>query len=491
MPRSGRRGDAAAVAPSSKAVAAAAGPSLLAGVRDRLDSIAHHSPSRFAVAIFTTIIFVWTTLLAMPFSSATGEWTPFHVALFTAVSTICVTGLTVVDMGTFWSPFGNVVVFVGIEVGAVGVLTLASVMGAIATRRLGLRQRLMVASDQNAMRVHAGPVSESQAIRLGEIGGMLATVAISLLIIETVIALFILPVLLGVQPNVWIAIAESFYYAASAFTNTGFTPNTEGLEPFKNNVWMLGCLATAVFAGSLGFPVIFALARWARHRQRFSVHVKLTVLTTVVLFGIGWIVIYLLEFDNPATFGEFDPWMRPLQAGFLSAMTRSGGFATIDIAQTSPSTMLVLDMLMFVGGGSASTAGGIKVTTLAILFLAAVAEARGIKDIQAYGRRIPTDVLRLAVSVAMWGATIVAISSILLMHFSGASLSHALFDSISAFATCGLSSGLTQALPESGTYVLSATMWLGRVGTVTMAAALASSETKQLYRLPEERIIVG
>ena len=465
--------------------------SLLGRIRDRIDNLAHHSPSRFAVAIFSSIILLWAFLLWMPFSSATGEFTPFHEALFTAVSTICVTGLTVVDMSTHWSPIGNVLVFVGIEVGAIGVLTLASIMGAIVARRLGLRQRLMAASDQNAMRLHAGPVAESQAVRLGEIGGMLATVAASLLIIEIVIALLIIPSLLSHGMPPMQAIADGFYYAASAFTNTGFTPNPEGVALFKDDVWILGCLATAVFAGSLGFPVIFALARFVRRRQRLSVHVKLTVTTTVILFGFGWIMLYLLEFDNPATFGAFEPWMRPIQAGFLSAMTRSGGFSTIDIAEASPAAMLVMDMLMFVGGGSASTAGGIKVTTIAILFLAAVAEAKGVGDMQAFGRRIPGDVLRLAVSVALWGSTIVAASAIALMHVTGAPLSHALFEAISAFATCGLSSGLTQNLPQEGAYILSATMWLGRVGTVTMAAALASSETKQLYRLPEERIIVG
>lgn len=460
-------------------------------VRDAIDDVAHHSPSRFAVAIFTGIIFIWTTLLSLPIASASGEVTPFHQALFTAVSTICVTGLSVVDMATHWSAFGNVVVFIGIEVGAVGVLTLASIMGAIVTRRLGLRQRLMAASDQNPMRIHAGAVAESQAIRLGEIGGMLATVAVSLLVIEAVIAVLILPVLLSAGMNPFVAIGDAFYYSASAFTNTGFTPNAEGLEPFRDNVWMLGCLATAVFAGSLGFPVIFALTRWMRHRQRLSVHVKLTVVTTVVLFGLGWLALTLLEFDNDATFGEFPPWMRIIQGGFLSAMTRSGGFSTVDIAEAEPASMIVMDMLMFVGGGSASTAGGIKVTTLAVLFLAAVAEAKGAADIQIFRRRIPNDVLRLAVSVTLWGATIVAVSSVLLMHFADAPFDEALFESISAFATCGLSTGLTEQLSPAGTYVLSATMWLGRVGTVTMAAALASSQRKQLYKMPEERIIVG
>lgn len=462
-------------------------------VHDWFNSFAQHSPSRFAVLVFTSIILIWTALLMLPIASSTGQAAPFHVALFTAVSTICVTGLSVVDMSTYWSPFGNAVVFIGIEVGAVGVLSLASLMGLVVTRRLGLRQKLMAASDSNSLRLHAGPVAESQAVRLGEIGGMLTTVAVSLLVIEGVIALLIIPRLLiyGLDPAT--AVFDSFYYAASAFTNTGFTPNQEGLTPFTHDVWMLGCLLTAVFLGSIGFPVIFALARKVKTRGRLklSVHVKLTLVTTVLLFVLGGIAIYALEASNPDTLGAQEDWMRPITALFLSGMTRSGGFSTIDIDATHGATMQILSMLMFVGGGSASTAGGVKVTTLAILFLAAMAEAKGVNDIQAFGRRIPHDVLRLAVSVVLWGATIVAIATAMLQEVTGAPFTHALFEAISAFATCGLSSGLTNDMPEAGSYILSATMWLGRVGTVTMAAALASSEKKQLFRLPEERIIVG
>jgi Trk-type K+ transport system membrane component len=148
-------------------------------------------------------------------------------------------------------------------------------------------------------------------------------------------------------------------------------------------------------------------------------------------------------------------------------------------------------MLMFIGGGSASTAGGIKVTTLAVLFLAAFAEARGKNDVEAFGRRVPTDVLRLAVSVVLWGATTVALVCILLLLTTGDSLDHVLFDVISAFATCGLSTGFTQNGSDSTQYILAATMFLGRLGTVTLAAALAASQRGQLYRRAEERPIVG
>ena len=172
-------------------------------------------------------------------------------------------------------------------------------------------------------------------------------------------------------------------------------------------------------------------------------------------------------------------------------MTRSGGFSTINMHDLHGSSLLVSDMLMFIGGGSASTAGGIKVTTLAVLFLAAFAEARGHNDVEAYGRRIPQDVLRLAVSVVLWGATTVAAACIILLLTSDESLDYVLFDVISAFATCGLSTGFTQNASDSSQYVLAATMFLGRLGTVTLAAALAASQRGQLFRRSEERPIVG
>jgi trk system potassium uptake protein TrkH len=175
----------------------------------------------------------------------------------------------------------------------------------------------------------------------------------------------------------------------------------------------------------------------------------------------------------------------------MSLMTRSGGFANVDVNEMNGSTLLVMDMLMFVGGGSASTAGGIKVTTLAVLFLAAFAEAKGYNDVQVMERRIPVDVLRLAVSVVLWGATIVAASSIAILHITGEPLDRVLFDVISAFATCGLSTGLTTELPDAGKYILAATMWAGRVGTVTLAASLAAAQRRQLFMRAEERPIVG
>jgi trk system potassium uptake protein TrkH len=461
-------------------------------VRDAIDHLVKSSPSRFAILVFAALILVTTLLLSLPFARA-GERssTPLADALFTAVSTICVTGLSTVDMATYWSPFGNAVVFIGMNIGGVGVLTLASILGLVISRRLGLRAKLIAASDTNPSRIHVGPVAERQAVRLGEVGGLLVTVAASLLVIEAVIAIGMVPSMLAAGYDFGTSAWYASYYSVSAFTNTGFSPNPAGVVEFVDDYWFQSLMMLDVFLGSLGFPVIFALLRTWKIPRRWSVHVKLTITTTVILFIAGAAMFLLLEYNNPRTYGQFEAGPTIYQSFFMSAMTRSGGFSMIDLADLNSSSLLVSDMLMFVGGGSASTAGGIKVTTLAVLFLAAFAEARGAPAMEAFGRRIPRDILRLAVSVVLWGATIVAVSTIILTQITKAPLDFVLFDVISGFATCGLSTGFTSELPPEGKYVMAATMFMGRVGTVTLAAALAASQRRQLYRRPEERPIVG
>jgi Trk-type K+ transport system membrane component len=460
-------------------------------VRDLIDALVRNSPSRFAILVFTALILLFTALFSLPIASADGTVTPIHDALFTAVSVICVTGLTTVDMATHWSAFGNILVFVGVNIGGVGVLTLASIMGLVISRRLGLRAKLMAASDTNPSRIHVGPVNEGQAVRLGEVGNLLFTVAVSALVIEIGVAVLLFPRVLAAGASIGEAAWHSIYYSAMAFTNTGFTPNVGGLEPFANDYWFLSTLMIGVFLGSLGFPVIYAFARSWRTPKRWSLHVKLTLLTTIALMIIGVVIFIVLEYNNPKTYGTLNAGDTIFQSLFMSVMTRSGGFSTINMHDLYGSSLLASDMLMFIGGGSASTAGGIKVTTLAVLFLAAFAEAQGKQQMEAFGRRIPSDMLRLSVSVVLWGATTVAVSSIVILQISKEPFDYVLFDVISAFATCGLSTGLTADLPPAGVYVMAATMFMGRVGTVTLAAALAASQTHQLFKRPEERPIVG
>ncbi|MBD7956079.1 TrkH family potassium uptake protein [Microbacterium sp. Sa4CUA7] len=460
-------------------------------VWDELRQLTTASPARFAVLIFVALILLFTALYSLPAAAADGKPTSLADALFTAVSTICVTGLSTVDMYSHWSPLGHVITYVGVNVGALGVLTLASILGLVISKRLGLRAKLIAAGDSNPLRAHGGPVNEGQTVRLGEVGQLLATVALSTLIIEAALTLLIYPALIvaGIDPVT--ALWEAPYYAAMSFTNTGFVPNAGGLTPFADDYFFLGVLMAGVFLGSIGFPVIFTLWRHQWHVRRWSLHTKLTLITTVILFFAGAIVFLSLEYVNPKTFGSMDAWDTVFQSFFLSAMTRSGGFSVVDIGELNGSSLVAGSMLMFVGGGSASTAGGIKVTTLAVLALAVWSEARGRQSVEAFGRRIPSDVQRVALSVVAWGATIVALSTITITQITKAPVELVLFDVISGFATVGLSTGLTAELPDSAIYVLAATMFMGRVGTVTLAAAVAATARSQLYSMPVERPIVG
>jgi len=478
-------------------------PTGLRGALSRIQVFFGGQAATITILIFLILVTVTTTLLMLPQAAASGSSTPLADAMFTAVSAICVTGLTTVNMATHWSPFGHLVVFLAMQIGGIGVMTLATLLAVIASKRLALSVRKIMASDVDPSRLHEREGLEGHGMRLGDVKGLLRTVFISVVAIEAALAAIIIPrlYLAGLTPVE--AIWQGGYLAVSAFTNTGFVPLLDGLSPFVNDPVMVITIGVGVFLGSLGFPVIYAIARavrTARRRRkkltvdhaRLGMHAQLTLVTTTILLVAGAVVIGALEWGNEKTLGSQSAAYRPMTALFTSMMSRSGGFNTVDTTAFDGSTLLVLDMLMFVGGGSASTAGGIKVTTLAILFLAAVAEARGNQDIVAYERRIPSDTVRLAVTVVLWGASIVAVSTVAILRITEAPLEKVLFDVISAFATCGLSAGLTSNdLPDAAKYVLAATMLLGRVGTVTLATALSGTHRQTVYRRAKERPIVG
>ncbi|MBO0899540.1 TrkH family potassium uptake protein [Cellulomonas sp. zg-ZUI222] len=456
----------------------AAGPGLLWRAREYVDRSARQSPARLALGVFALVIAGITALLQMPFATADGEPAPLVDALFTATSATTVTGLVVVPTGEYWSGWGLAVILVAIKIGGLGVMTLASLLGMAVSRRIGLTQRLLVSS-------------ETKVTRLGEVGSLVRTVIITSTVLEVAIALVLFPRLLvhGEPPGT--AAWHALFYAVSAFNNAGFVPTPEGLAPFVSDWWMLLPIIVGVFIGSLGFPVILNVAHHLRAPGRWSLHSKLTITTSVGLVVFGSVVVAAFEWTNPGTFQPLDGGGTILASLFAGVMPRSGGFSTVDVGQMHEGTWLLLDALMFVGGGSASTAGGIKVTTLAVMLLAIVAEGRGDRDVEAFGRRIPRETLQVAIAVGFISATIVLIASLLLLAMTGLTLDRVLFEVISAFATCGLSTGITADLPTPAKYVLVVLMFIGRTGTMTLAAALALRNRRRVIRYPEERPIIG
>ena len=446
--------------------------------RELVDRTARQSPARLALSVFAAVIGVFAGLLSLPQATASGTRAPFVDALFTAASAVCVTGLTTVPTGTYWSPLGQVIILAGIKVGGLGVMTLASLLGIAVSRRIGLTQKLLTAT-------------ETRSAGLGEVGSLLRVVIITATALEVTIALVLVPRFLTLGESFGQALWHGVFYAISSFNNAGFIPTAEGLAPHAGDWWLGLPIVLGVFIGSLGFPVILNIAQRRRDLERWSLHSKLTLTTSAMLVVVGAVLIGTFEWRNPETFGPLDLPSKILAALFAGVMPRSGGFSTIDIEQMHESTWLLTDALMFVGGGSASTAGGIKVTTLAVMLLAILAEARGDRDVEAFGRRIPRETLRLAVAVVFVGATTVLVSTLIMLEITGESLDIVLFEVLSAFATVGLSTGLSANLPDEGKYVLSVLMFVGRTGTMTFAAALALRDRRRVIRYPEERPIIG
>ncbi len=450
----------------------------LGALRDAIDNVARHSPARLALLVFAAIIAVATALLSLPAATHAEEPATFVDALFTAVSAVCVTGLTTVSTATYWSGFGQAVIIVAVKIGGLGVMTLASILGLAVSRRIGLTQRLLAAS-------------ETKTTRLGEVGTLVRAVVVASLAVELAVFLVLVPRFLSLGESLGPAVWHALFMAVSIFNNAGFVVLEGGMEPFVGDWWMCLPIIVGGAIGALGFPVILNVVGRLRGDRRLSLHSKLTMVTYGVLAVGGTLGFALFEWRNAATLGQLPVADRVLASLLAGVNSRSSGLSTVDLGVASDATWFITDALMFVGGGSASTAGGIKVTTFAVLVLAIVAEARGDRDAEAFGRRIGTTTIRLAVAVAFLGATLVGVGTLLLLALTDYHLELVLFEVISAFATVGLSTGITPDLPDAAKYVLSALMFAGRLGTVTLAGALALRQRRRVIRMPSEPPIVG
>lgn len=436
------------------------------------------SPARLALTVFTLMIAVFTALLSLPIAAADGKRTAFVDALFTAVSALCVTGLTTLNTGEHWSRFGLVVIAVAMKVGGLGVLTLASLLSLSVMRQMGLAQKVITAR-------------ETRAEKLAEVGGVLTTIVAVSTAFEVLTFVALTPYMISTHHAVGEALFLGAFYAISAFNNGGFVPEPDGISKYLADPFFTLPISTAVFVGSLGFPVFLVVAKRWRTPQHWTLHAKLTLATSAILFVAGFLSFLLTEWSNPATLGPHGTGTKMLASVFASVMPRSGGFATLDVADYTIETRLVTDLLMFIGGGSGSTGGGIKVTTFALLVLSIIAEARGDRDVEVFGRRIPHDVIRQAIGVLALSVAVVMTASWVLLRITSFTLDQVVFEVLSAYGTVGLSTGITPELSEPAKHVVTLCMYVGRIGPMSLGAALALRSRKRVVRLPEERPIVG
>jgi trk system potassium uptake protein len=277
-----------------------------------------------------------------------------------------------------------------------------------------------------------------------------------------------------------------------AFNNAGFALYPDNLIRFGRDPLVCLPIGAAVILGALGFPVLLELRRELRSPRLWSLHTKITLSSYLLLLAVGTVAILGFEWHNPRTIGPLDVPSKLLVGFFMGGpQARSAGFNSIDVGAMYEPSWLVIDCLMFIGGGSAGTAGGIKLTTFMLLFFAIVAEVRAEPAVSAFGREVSSAVIRQALSVALLGVALVVAGTLTVLALTGLDLDRVLFEVVSAFATNGLSTGITPQLPPSTQYVLVVLMFVGRLGPITLASALAARERHKLFRLPEERPIVG
>ncbi len=437
------------------------------------------TPLRIIPVGFAAAIAVATLVLMSPWAVQDGQPSaPFLVAVFTATSAVCVTGHVVVDTPGYWSTFGEAAILLFIQLGGLGVATLATLLALVIARRLGLQSRLRAA---------AGTTSDALADARSVVLGILTTT----LVVEGAVAVVLAArFAVGYDEPLGRAAWLGVFHSVSAFNNAGFALFSDSLIGFADDVWVTGPIMVAIVLGGIGFPVIREVL--ARHRPAlWSVHTRLTLLTSGVLLLLGALVLLLLEWDHPPTSGDgsvFDRVWIPL---FMSVTARTAGFNTIDYGQATEASLLVTNLLMVVGGGSGGTAGGIKVGTLAILVMAVVAEARGDSDVDVMGRRVPPEAVRQALAVLALTLAVQVTASTVLLRVADATTAQVVFEVVSATATVGLSTGITADLPALGKWLLIMCMFVGRIGPVALVSALALRERGKLYRLPETRPLIG
>ncbi|MBM7804984.1 potassium uptake TrkH family protein [Geodermatophilus bullaregiensis] len=438
-----------------------------------------HHPGRVIAGAFAAAVLVGTGLLSLPVATAGPGRADLLTALFHATSAVCVTGLVTVDTGTYWSGFGQAVILLGIQVGGLGIMTLATLFALLVSRRLGLRARLIAQA-------------ETKALSAADVRRVIGRVVVFSLATEAVVAVVLaVRFATGYGRSPLSAAYYGVFHAVSAYNNAGFGLDADNLMPYVADPWISLTVCAAVILGGLGFPVIFELAREWRTPKSWSVLTQITVIVTGALLVVGTAGFLVAESGNPDTLGPLSTGAKLLAAFTAAVMPRTAGFNNLDIAAYQPETLLLTDGLMFIGGGSAGTAGGIKVTTFGLLAYVLWAEMRGDPDVEVGRRKVPAANQRQALAIALLGIGVVAVATFLMEALTDFTFDQVLFEVVSAFATVGLSTGITADLPPAGQVLLVLLMYVGRIGPLTLASGLALRERARRHRLPEERTIVG
>lgn len=441
--------------------------------------------SRTIALGFLAVILAGTLLLMMPFSTIDGTWSDPITALFTSTSAVCVTGLSVVDVGKYYSFWGQLCLVLLVQIGGLGYMTATTFLLLLLGRRFGLKDKIALQQSLDKSGL-AGVVQLVQSI-------LATTLLFELTGVFLLMTVFVPQY--GFKEGVWSAI----FHSVNSFNNAGFSIYSDNLIGYISSPMVNFTVGGLIIFGGIGYEVIMEMYLWLRDRLKkspictvFSLNFKVVTTTTAVLLILGMLAFLVLEYDNPDTFGSLNFPQKVMAAWFQSLTPRTAGFNTIDIGKMSEASLFLTIALMFIGASPGSTGGGIKTTTFRILFCCTTAVLEGQEDVECYQRQIPPAMILKTISV-LFGSLLVAFTSAILIELTNPEVEFiaALYEAVSAFATVGLSTGITAKISVIGKLVLIATMYIGRVGVLLLMSAAFGDPKPRSFKYAEESLLVG
>lgn len=434
---------------------------------------------------FLAVITVGTLLLMMPFCASNGTWTNPLVALFMATSAVCVTGLAVVDPGSYFSFWGQFVLVGLVQIGGLGYMTTTTFLILLVGRRFELRHKVAIQQDLDR------PGLEDSALIIRSI---IATTIIFELTGVFLLLLVFVPDF-GFSRGLWFAI----FHSVNSWNNAGFGLLKDNFISYQSSILLNLVVTGLIIFGGIGYRVIFEMFLWLRDRTLkkparivFSLNFKVATSTTLALLILGTIAFLLTEGNNPGTLGSMNFGNKLLAAWFQSVTPRTAGFNTIDIGKMTETGLFITIALMFMGASPGGTGGGIKTTTMRVLSSCTKSILQGKEEVELYQRQVPIPLILKAVGVLLGSVTTVSIATILIsLTDSKYEFIQILFEVVSAFATVGLSTGITASVSATAKLILIATMYMGRVGVLLLMAALLGDPRPSAIHYPEENLLVG
>ncbi|SFL12473.1 TrkH family potassium uptake protein [Halanaerobium salsuginis] len=432
------------------------------------------TPAQYLVSGYFVIIMIGSILLMLPIATNDGQGLGIIDAVFTATSATCVTGLIVVNTKEAFTIFGSTVIMLLIQIGGLGIMSMSTLFAFVIGKKISLKERLIIQEDLNQY----------------QISGMVRLVQYLLGFTFTIegTAAAILFLRLSQDYSFWKAVYLSIFHSVSAFNNAGFDLFGNSLENFAGDITINFVIMALIILGGIGFGVMLEVYNRVKFKKT-TLQTKIVVIITLIMLLVGFILMFGLEYNN--TMRGLPLLDKILSAMFLSVTPRTAGFNTLPTGQLRQSSLFLIIVLMFIGASPGSTGGGIKTTTFGVMMVTLKNMVTGKEDMEVYNRRFEKQIIYKAFTITMLSAGLVVLVTTLLLIIEDFSFLDVLFETVSAFGTVGLSTGITGHLSDLSRVLITITMFAGRVGPLTLAVAIGEKQRKGTYHYPTEKVMVG